>query len=261
MFDAFWSGIFPWSYQWCIPPCKVRFFGWGNWGQKSEPGPEGITQYGTSQVPNFLHVFTHCYFFFLGWGVMIAPRNKFHTEMENKVNQLVKTYLFQLYQLHCHLPPGAGQLVALHPHCAGPDGEQCGCCRYGLIFQGLFNHLLTLFQVLRRMVKRKSPTLPGSFLHYLTSLALIDIFLILFFLLDNIIINHHDQNKEEWYYKIVPYLTHPGKQISITMAVMWVVVLAVERYIAVTFPLRSSNRLFYYILFIVVFSVTVNWAK
>ena len=111
------------------------------------------------------------------------------------------------------------------------------------------------------MVQRKSPSLPGNFLHYLTSLALIDIFLILFFLLDNIIIDHQDPNKEDWYYTIVPYLTHPGKQISITMAVMWVVVLAVERYIAVTFPLRTSNRLICYIVFMVVFSVSVNWTK
>ena len=72
------------------------------------------------------------------------------------------------------------------------------------------------------MVRRRSPSLPGNFLNSLTTLAIVDSFLILLFLLDNIIINHHDQQKDDWYYNVVPYLTHPVKQISITMAVLWV---------------------------------------
>ena len=111
------------------------------------------------------------------------------------------------------------------------------------------------------MVRRRSPSLPGNFLNYLTTLAIVDTFLILLFLLDNIIINHHDQQKDDWYYTVVPYLTHPLKQISITMSVLWVVVLAVERYIAVTFPLKTRDRLFYYVLFLITFSVTINWGK
>ena len=111
------------------------------------------------------------------------------------------------------------------------------------------------------MVKRRSPSLPGNFLNYLTTLALIDSFLILLFLLDNIIIDHHDPHKKEWYYTVVPYFTHPIKQVSITMAVLWVVVLAVERYVAVTFPLKTRHRLFYHVLFLVTFSVTINWSK
>ena len=111
------------------------------------------------------------------------------------------------------------------------------------------------------MVRRRSPSLPGNFLNYLTTLALVDTFLILLFLLDNIIINHHEEQKDDWYYTVVPYLTHPIKQISITMAVLWVVVLAVERYIAVTFPLKTRHRLFYYVLFLITFSVTINWGK
>ena len=111
------------------------------------------------------------------------------------------------------------------------------------------------------MVKRRSPSLPGNFLNYLTTLALVDIFLILLFLFDNVIINHHDHQKDDWYYFVVPYLTHPIKHISITMAVVWVVVLAVERYIAVTFPLKTRHRLFYYVIFLITFSITINLAK
>jgi hypothetical protein len=50
------------------------------------------------------------------------------------------------------------------------------------------------------MVRRRSPSLPGNFLNYLTTLALVDTFLILLFLLDNIIINHHEEHKDDWYY-------------------------------------------------------------
>jgi hypothetical protein len=110
------------------------------------------------------------------------------------------------------------------------------------------------------MVRRRSPSLPGNFLNYLTTLALVDTFLILLFILYNIIINHHDQQKDDCYYTVVPYITHPVKQISITMAVLWLV-LAVERYIAVTFPLKTRHRLLYYVLFLIPFSVTINWGK
>ena len=111
------------------------------------------------------------------------------------------------------------------------------------------------------MVRRRSPYLSGNFLNYLSILALVDNFLILLFLLDNVIINHHDHEKDDWYYTVVPYLTHPIKHISITMAVVWVVVLAVERYLAVTFPLKSHQRLFYYVIFLISFSITINYAK
>ena len=81
--------------------------------------------------------------------------------------------------------------------------------------------------------------MPGNFLDYLITLALVDTFLILLFLLDNIFFNHHEEQQDDWYYTVITYLMHPIKKISITMAVLWVVVLAVERYIAVTFPLRT----------------------
>ena len=111
------------------------------------------------------------------------------------------------------------------------------------------------------MVNRRSPSLPGNFLNYLTALALVDMFLIMVFFLENAMIDHISEEKDDWYYTIYPYVVYPLKSISITMAILWVVVLAVERYLAVTFPLKTRHRLFYHILFLVAASVTINCGK
>ena len=111
------------------------------------------------------------------------------------------------------------------------------------------------------MMQRQSPALPGNFHNYLTTLSLIDAFLIFIFFLDSIVANHHADVKEAWYYYFTPYILHPMKSISLTMSVLWVMVMAVERYLAVSFPLKTGHRYNCYLLFLTSFSFGVNWGR
>ena len=83
------------------------------------------------------------------------------------------------------------------------------------------------------------------------------------FLIDNVIIGHIRMSSEDWYYTVVPYLTHPIKNISITMSMVWVVVIAMKRFLAVTQPLKDNTKdnLLGYVIFLIIFSVTVNLSK
>ena len=119
------------------------------------------------------------------------------------------------------------------------------------------------FSVLRIMGSRRSASFLSVFQPYLTILALVDTFLILMYLLDNVFIDHIDMSNTYWYYTVVPYITHPIKNISITMSMLWVVVIAIERFLAVTQPLinRDKESVHSYAVFLVVFSVTVNFSK
>ena len=113
------------------------------------------------------------------------------------------------------------------------------------------------------MGSRRSTSFLSVFQPYLTILALVDTFLILMYLLDNVFIDHIDMSNTYWYYTVVPYITHPIKNISITMSMLWVVVIAIERFLAVTQPLinRDKESVHSYAVFLVVFSVTVNFSK
>ena len=101
-----------------------------------------------------------------------------------------------------------------------------------------------------------------QFQHYLIILAVVDSFLLLFWL-DNVFIDHFAVHSDDWYYMymVVPFLTHPIKNISFTMSIVWVVVVAVERYLAVTQPFQIRSKLSVHVIFLIVFSITINLSK
>ena len=111
------------------------------------------------------------------------------------------------------------------------------------------------------MFKKRRGIHQGQFQLYLIILAVVDSFLLLLFLLDNVFIGHFADRSDDWYYVVVPFLTHPIKSISFTMSVVWVVVVAVERYLAVTQPFRHKNKLSAHVIFLIVFSITINLSK
>ena len=120
---------------------------------------------------------------------------------------------------------------------------------------------MNIIIVLRRMRRRRSPAFLCHFHQYLTVLAIVDSFLILMYLVDNVIVGHITMSNNQWFYTVIPYLTHPIKNISITMSMVWLVIIAVERFIAVAHPFNDDNRFFRYLLFLVIFSVSVNLTK
>ena len=113
------------------------------------------------------------------------------------------------------------------------------------------------------MGRRRTPFFLSQFQPYLTVLAVVDTFLIILFLVDNVIIGHIATAESDWYYTVVPYITHPVKTISITMSMVWVVVIAIERFLAVTLPLyqHDQDTLYGYITFLIIFSITSNMSK
>ena len=115
------------------------------------------------------------------------------------------------------------------------------------------------FSVLRRM-RRREPCMI-HFHQYLIVLAIVDSFLIIMFVIDDVIVGQLKSG--EWFFTVVPYVTHPVKCISITMSMMWVVILAIKRFLAVTRPLinYSNGNSCICIIFMVIFSATVNLSK
>ena len=111
------------------------------------------------------------------------------------------------------------------------------------------------------MGRRRTPFFLSLFQPYLTVLAVVDTFLITLFLVDNVIIGHIATAESDWYYTIVPYITHPFK--TITMSMVWVVVIAMKRFLAVTQPLKENTKdnLCGYVIFLIIFSITVNLSK
>ena len=126
-----------------------------------------------------------------------------------------------------------------------------------------YSLVISYFSVLRIMGSRRIPSSLSLFQPYLIILALVDTFLIFMYLLDNVFIDHIDMSNTYWYYTVVPYITHPIKSISITMSMLWVVIIAIERFLAVTQPLtnRDKGGVRSYAIFLGVFSVTVNLSK
>ena len=113
-------------------------------------------------------------------------------------------------------------------------------------------------------MKNFGPTLLLSrFQPYLTVLAFVDTFLIFMFLLDNVFLGHINMSTEDWFYTVVPYVTHPLKRISITMSMVWIVIIAMKRFQAVTNPLHGTAEysFFLHVLFLLVFSVSSNLSK
>ena len=115
--------------------------------------------------------------------------------------------------------------------------------------------------VLRRMRRRKSHVFLSHFQPYLIVLALVDSFLILMYVIDNVIVGHVTMRNYEWFYTVIPYLTHPTKSISITMSMVWLVIIAMERLMAVTHPFNDQDSFYPYVLFLVIFSISVNFPK
>ena len=117
------------------------------------------------------------------------------------------------------------------------------------------------FSVLRGIRRRRSPAFLCQFHQYLTVLAIVDSFLILMYLLDNVIVGHISMSNNQWFYTVIPYLTHPIKSISITMSMVWLVIIAIERFMAVAHPFNDQDRFSRYIIFLISFSVMVNFTK
>ena len=111
------------------------------------------------------------------------------------------------------------------------------------------------------MRRRKSPEFISHFPPYLIVLALVDSFLILMYLIDNVIVGHVTMSGHQWFYIFIPYLTHPIKSISITMSMVWLVIIAIERFMAVTDPFNGQDSFYLYFLFLAIFSITVNFPK
>jgi hypothetical protein len=113
------------------------------------------------------------------------------------------------------------------------------------------------------MRQRGSTLFFSHFQPYLTVLAFVDSFMILMFLLDNVIIGNNTMSNNNWFYTVVPYLTYPIKNISITMSMVWVVVIAMKRFLAITQPFNDHTKdsLYGYVIFLIIFSITVNFSK
>ena len=75
------------------------------------------------------------------------------------------------------------------------------------------------------------------------------------------IVGHTNMSQEQWYYTVIPYITHPVKNISITMSMVWLVIIAMERFLAVTQPFNDQDSLFEYVIFMIIFSIAVNVPK
>ena len=108
---------------------------------------------------------------------------------------------------------------------------------------------------------RQKESIFTNFNQYLIVLALVDSFLIIMFVIDDVIVGQLKSG--EWFFTVVPYVTHPVKCISITMSMMWVVILAIKRFLAVTRPLinYSNSNSCICIIFMMIFSATVNLSK
>ena len=111
------------------------------------------------------------------------------------------------------------------------------------------------------MRRNESSLILSQFDQYLTVLAIVDSFLILMFIVDNIVLGQIRAG--DWFFTVVSYVTHPIKRISITMSMVWVVIIAIRRYLAVTQPLKTKtlDSIHSYVIFLVTFSITVNVSK
>ena len=108
---------------------------------------------------------------------------------------------------------------------------------------------------------RQKESIFTNFNQYLIVLALVDSFLIIMFVIDDVLVGLIKSG--EWFFTVVPYITHPVKCISITMSMVWVLIIAMKRFLAVTQPFNncSYNSIYIYLIFLVCFSVTVNLSK
>ena len=122
------------------------------------------------------------------------------------------------------------------------------------------DHVLFV-SVMTKMRGKKSTIVVSNFHQYLIVLAMVDIFLILMFVVDDVILGQLKSG--EWFFTVIPYITHPVKCISITMTVVWVVIIAMKRFLVVTKPLKNhiNENIFISSIFMICFSITVNLSK
>ena len=109
-----------------------------------------------------------------------------------------------------------------------------------------------LWPVLRRMISRRS-RLPGTFLSYLVTLSSIDSMLLTIFLADRKALSLHRSAANlttrcslVWGSGLagaglLVWLLHPAREIAVSLAVLWLLVLAAERYLAVTQVPRNTH--------------------
>ena len=77
-----------------------------------------------------------------------------------------------------------------------------------------------------------------------------------------ILTNNSMTAENSWLYlQLLNTVIHPVKHIAMSITIFWVVIVAVERFLAVTRPLKDKNRFASYIGFVIIFSSTINWAK
>ena len=81
------------------------------------------------------------------------------------------------------------------------------------------------------------------------------------FLLDIVIMDYVSLSNEKWHHTIIPYITHPIKSISITMSMVWLVTIAWERLAAVASPFKQRGNIYKQIIFMIIFSIIVNFSK
>ena len=97
----------------------------------------------------------------------------------------------------------------------------------------------------------------SHFQPYLIVLAVVDSFLIVMFALDNII-GDNSMSKHAWFFTVIPLFTHPMKNIAITLSITWIIIIAIERFMAVTKPLKDNENIQPFIFFSILFSSFMN---
>ena len=97
----------------------------------------------------------------------------------------------------------------------------------------------------------------SHFQPYLMVLAVVDSFLLLMFVLDTII-GDNSMSKHAWFFTVIPLFTHPTKSIAITLSIVWIVIIAIERFKAISKPFKNNESIGPFILFSIIFSSIIN---
>ena len=97
-------------------------------------------------------------------------------------------------------------------------------------------------------------TSPGKFITYLVMLSSIDLVLLLVYLADNFVFQHYHEGTNEyfilnnililifflaeWFIYVAAFITYPLKHLMISSSIIWINVLAVERFFAIVHPFQ-----------------------
>ena len=188
----------------------------------------------------------------------LPPPKKIISPTKTLIIHSNKSLLFQCHPICWNL--SAARSVASLSYCYWRNGWQYHLCDWS-VCEDIQHFTNNGTLVLTRIRRRKSPVFLSHFQPYLIVLALVDSFLILMYLIDNVIVGHVTMSDHQWFYTVIPYFTHPIKNISITMSMVWLVIIAIERFMAVTHPFNDQDSFYLYFLFLAIFSITVNFPK